>query len=219
MKILLITNKLKTITIISNFITLNISNNISVLLANDTQSAKLILSEHYINLIIWENNMFDLNFYKENLTFIPIILVNDFYDYDKLTLKNFKCVSLDKLTLLSYYIHKYISLSDTLENTKLAILKELMYLGFNVRHNGTKYITESILILKFYCKNSNLKDIYSIIARKHSTTSENIKSNILKSINYMYYEADFSKLETYFSLAEDIKPTPKQVILTVLNNV
>lgn len=140
------------------------------MLANDKQSAKLILSEHDINLVIWENNIFDLNFYKENLTFIPIILVNDFYDYDKLTLKNFKCVSLDKLTLLSYYIHKYISLSDTFENTKLTILKELIYLGFNVRHNGTKYITESILILKFFCKNSNLKDIYSIIARKHSTS-------------------------------------------------
>lgn len=219
MKILIITNKLKTMTIISNFITLNIGNNISVLLPNDTQSAKLILSEHNINMIIWENDIFDLNFYKENLTFIPIVLVNDFYKNDTFTLKNFKCVSLDNLTHLSYFIHKYTSLSDTFENTKLAILKELMYLGFNVKHNGTKYITESILILKFYYKTNNIKDIYSIIARKHNTTSNNIKSNILKSINYMYCETDFSKLEVYFSLAEDIKPTPKQIILTVLKNI
>ena len=110
-------------------------------------------------------------------------------------------------------------MSDTFENTKLAILKELMYLGFNVKHNGTKYITESILILKFYYKTNNIKDIYSIVARKHNTTSNNIKSNILKSINYMYCETDFSKLEVYFSLAEDIKPTPKQIILTVLKNI
>lgn len=219
MKILLITDKIKIMTIISNFITLNISNNVNILLASDNKSAKLILSEHNIDLIIWEHTLFDLNFYKRHLTLIPILLVNSSYNYDKLIFKNFKCISLDNLSLLSYYIHKYISVSDALGNTKLDILKELIYLGFNIKHKGTKYIAESILILKFYCKNSNLKDIYAIIAREHSTTSENIKSNILKSINYMYYETDFSKLATYFSLTEDIKPTPKQIILTVLNNI
>ena len=35
----------------------------------------------------------------------------------------------------------------------------------------------------------------------------------------MYCETKFEKLKTYFSLEEDIKPTPKQIILTVLKNI
>ncbi len=219
MKILIITNKLKTATIISNFITLNIHNNISILIANDIESAKLIFIEHNINLIIWENDIFNINFYKNNLSFIPVIIVKDFYNHNAITLKNIKYISLDNLTDLQYLLNKYISASNILDNTKQKILKELIYIGFNIKHKGTKYIAESILMLKFYYKANTIKDIYSIIARKYNTTSNNIKSNILKSINYMYCENEFSKIETYFSLVEDKKPTPKQIILTVLKNI
>ncbi len=219
MKILIITNKLKTATIISNFITLNIHSDISILIANNIESAKLIFIEHNINLIIWENDIFNLNFYKNSLYFIPLIIVNDFYNNNAITLKNFKYVSLDNLTDLQYLLDKYISVSKTLDNTKQKILKELVYIGFNIKHNGTKYIMESILFFKFYYKANTVKDIYSIIAQKYNTTSNNIKSNIIKSINYMYCESEFSKLQTYFSLVEDKKPTPKQIILTVLKNI
>lgn len=219
MKILIITNKLKTATIISNFITLNIHSDISILLANDIEAAKLIFTEHNVNLIIWENDIFNLNFYKNSLSFIPVIIVNDFYNYNAIALKNFKYVSLDNLTDLQYLLNKYISVSNTLDNTKQKILKELVYIGFNLKHNGTKYITETILYIKFYYKTNTIKDVYSIIARKYKTTSNNIKSNILKSINYMYCENEFSKIKTYFSLLEDKKPTPKQIILTVLKNI
>ena len=118
MKILIITNKLKTATIISNFITLNIHNNISILIANDIESAKLIFIEHNINLIIWENDIFNINFYKNNLSFIPVIIVKDFYNHNAITLKNIKYISLDNLTDLQYLLNKYISASNILDNTK-----------------------------------------------------------------------------------------------------
>lgn len=181
------------------------------------ESANLIITEHNINLIISEKNF--LNLYKDSFTFIPIIVVNELYDYDKITSQKFNCISLDNITNLSRILHKHMHLSDALENSKEKIFRELITLGFNIKHNGTKYITESIIFLKFYLKTNNIQDIYSIIAKKYNTTSNNIKSNILKSINYMYYETDFLKLEKYFSLPKDIKPTPKQVILTILKNL
>lgn len=219
MKILLITNQLKTVTIISNFITLNIDNNISTLIANNLEAANLILSEHNINLIIWEKAIFNLDYYTDNLYYIPVILVNDICNYDEIFLKRFNCISLDNLTDLPGLLDKYISSFNVFKNTKKRILNELIFIGFNLKHRGTKYMTESILFFKYYYKSDNIQDIYSIIARKHHTTSNNIKSNILNSIKYMYFENDFSKLKTYFSLVEDVKPTPKQIVLTVLKKI
>lgn len=216
MKILIITDELKTTTLISNYINLNIKN-ITILIANDISSAKLILNEYTINLILCESHIFNLEFYKENIAPIPIILLNVLYN--KYFSENFKTISLDNLSLLSYYLHSYMSLSNTMENTKRLIFKKLMQLGFNIKHKGTKYIAESILILKNHDKISSIQDIYSIVAREHHTTSNNVKSNILKSINYMYCETDFSIIKDFFSLMEDSKPTPKQIIFTILKNV
>lgn len=219
MKLLIITNNLNIVTTLSNYINLNINNNITILIANNIQSAKLIFSEHTINLIIWDIEIFDFKFYKKNLSYIPLILINNFNNCNENIFKNLKCISLDNLTYLEYFIHKRINFYDNFEDTKIKIINELMRLGFNLKHNGTKYITESILVLKFYYKTNNIQNIYSIVARKYNTTKDNIKSNILKSIDYMYCETEFSKLKMYFSLFEDIKPTPKQVILTILKNI
>ena len=218
MKILIITNKLETITNILNFLTLNFDN-ISVLVANDLNSAKQIVLTDNIKLIIFEKSMFNLDFYENNLNLIPIVLINDSYDYDELTLNNFKCISLDNLKFLYNILYKFISYSNICENAKKNILKELVKLGFNIKHNGTQYIAEAIIILKFYHKAKCIEDIYSIIAKKYNTNSHNIKENILQSINYMYCETKFEDIKSYFSLVEDMKPTPKQTILTIFRNL
>ena len=215
MKVLLITNQVKTITIITNYINLNIKD-ITILIANDVKSAELILSEHNVNLIIFESKIFNIK-YQKTFAFIPIILIHSF-NTAKFT-HNLKYVSLDNLSVLSSYLQDFMTLSTNIKDTEELIFKHLMQIGFNIKHNGTKYIAESIILLKYYCRVNYIKDIYSIIARKHNTTSNNIKSNILKSINYMYCETDFSIIQKYFSLIDDIKPTPKQIILTVLKKV
>ena len=215
MKVLLITNEVKTITILTNYINLNIKN-IIILVANDIKSAKLILSEHTINVIICDSKIYNIN-YQKHFAFIPILLIHNLNN--AYSPQNLKCFSIDNLSVLSSYLQNFMVLSTNIKDSKDLIYKHLMQIGFNIKHNGTKYIAESIILLKYYCKVDYMKDIYSIIARKHNTTSNNIKSNILKSINYMYCETDFSVIQKYFSLIDDIKPTPKQIILTVLKNI
>lgn len=150
---------------------------------------------------------------------MPIIFINNICNYDNIPIEHFDCISTYNLSNLSSILNKYMLLSNSIENTRIIILNQLIKLGFNIKHKGTKYIIESVLILKFYYKSDKIKDIYCIIAQRYNTTSNNIKSNILKSINYVYCETVFSKLKMYFSLVEDIKPTPKQVILTLLKNI
>lgn len=210
---------LKNISAISNFINLNFNNNISILIANDMNSANSIINKYNINLIILESNIYNFNFYKEHLSYIPVILFTDTNNYNKKIFKDYENISLCNLSYLKKLLFNYISLTSSIESTKIEIINQLLKIGFNIKHNGTKYITDSIIIYKFFFKTDKIKDIYSIVAQKYNTTSNNVKSNILKSINYMYCETKFEKLKTYFSLEEDIKPTPKQIILTVLKNI
>lgn len=219
MTILVISNNIKNISAISNFINLNFNNNISILIANDMNSANSIINKYNINLIILESNIYNFNFYKEHLSYIPIILFTDTNNYNKKIFKDYENISLCNLSYLKKLLFNYISLTSSIESTKIEIINQLLKIGFNIKHNGTKYITDSIIIYKFFFKTDKIKDIYSIVAQKYNTTSNNVKSNILKSINYMYCETKFEKLKTYFSLEEDIKPTPKQIILTVLKNI
>ena len=219
MTILVISNNIKNISAISNFINLNFNNNISILIANDMNSANSIINKYNINLIILESNIYNFNFYKEHLSYIPIILFTDTNNYNKKIFKDYENISLCNLSYLKNLLFNYISLTSSIESTKIEIINQLLKIGFNIKHNGTKYITDSIIIYKFFFKTDKIKDIYSIVAQKYNTTSNNVKSNILKSINYMYCETKFEKLKTYFSLEEDIKPTPKQIILTVLKNI
>lgn len=219
MTILVISNNIKNISAISNFINLNFNNNISILIANDMNSANSIINKYNINLIILESNIYNFNFYKEHLSYIPVILFTDTNNYNKKIFKDYENISLCNLSYLKKLLFNYISLTSSIESTKIEIINQLLKIGFNIKHNGTKYITASIIIYKFFFKTDKIKDIYSIVAQKYNTTSNNVKSNILKSINYMYCETKFEKLKTYFSLEEDIKPTPKQIILTVLKNI
>lgn len=103
------------------------------------------------------------------------------------------------------------------------ITTELKALNFNLTHNGTNYLRESIEIINS-CRNqefiSNLeKNIYPIIAAKHQKSVHTIKSNILKAINYMYRECEISKLKEYFYFGIDKKPTPKLIIFTIYNRI
>ena len=116
-----------------------------------------------------------------------------------------------------------IVINNSFNNTNQFILSELHSLGFRIKLNGTKYLLESIS----YIYNSNNyglidnleKNVYPVLAKKHNTTTRNIKSNILKSINSMYLLTDIEKTKKYFSFDDDIKPTPKLLIEVILNKL
>lgn len=98
MTILVISNNIKNISAISNFINLNFNNNISILIANDMNSANSIINKYNINLIILESNIYNFNFYKEHLSYIPVILFTDTNNYNKKIFKDYENISLCNLS-------------------------------------------------------------------------------------------------------------------------
>ena len=102
------------------------------------------------------------------------------------------------------------------------ILEEMQYLGYNFKYKGSKYLKESIEFIKLR-KNvsiNNLKsDVYPIIAKRNNTTVHNIKCNINKATEQMYYDCSREVLKKYFGFYNDVKPTVKTVIDTICNKI
>lgn len=102
------------------------------------------------------------------------------------------------------------------------VWQELLNLNYNAKHKGTIYIKESIMLILNMNNDivDNLeKNVYVYVASKYGTSTENIKNNIVKATNNMYTQCKIEFLLEYFSFKEDIKPTPKFVISTIINKV
>lgn len=104
---------------------------------------------------------------------------------------------------------------------KHMINEELSKICFNFSYTGTQYISECIF--EIYIKkltSFNLeKQIYPIIAQRHSTNISNIKSNIFQAILNSYLECEHSKLEKYFNRRFLAKPKTKDIIFEVLEKI
>lgn len=93
---------------------------------------------------------------------------------------------------------------------------------YNKSYKGTNYLIESI---KLIIENENVdlsnlkKDVYSVIAKRNHTTVNNVKNNINKATEQMYYECNHKILKEYFSFSDDTKPTAKIVIFTIVSKV
>ena len=133
---------------------------------------------------------------------------------------------IDKMYGLERVIQEINILIDKKENEKSSIeyktYKELSKLHYNFSHVGTRYIVDTIILLYNYKEYKEIKlekTIYPIIARKYKRTINNIKTNIINATNLMYYNCEISELDSYLNIYYDEKPTPKMVILTILNNL
>lgn len=108
------------------------------------------------------------------------------------------------------------------ENLKNQIIKELLYLGFNISYKGTRYLISAIEYIVI-SQNKEIKklekDVYQKLANKYGETVHNIKSNINRSITAMYYECEIEKLKRYFYFSKDVKPNVKTIIETVINKI
>ena len=93
--------------IISNYINLNIDISISVLLAQNINSANLIISEYDINLIILDENVFNYDFYTQYIKLIPIILITNSTQFQNTNYK-FETFSTNCISNLSTIINKHI---------------------------------------------------------------------------------------------------------------
>ena len=75
-------------------------------------------------------------------------------------------------------------------NIKAKIYEEVLSYGFNINHNGTRYIVEAIEMIynsenKDYLISSIEKNVYYKIAEKYNRNPLTVKSNITKATNYV----------------------------------
>lgn len=100
------------------------------------------------------------------------------------------------------------------------IIKEVLYLGYNLSYKGTAYLIESIKYVAANPDKDSLEgDVYPEISKKLNNTVHNIKSNINRANNAMYYDCEMQKLADYFAFSGDTKPRIKTVIHTIINKI
>lgn len=159
--------------------------------------------------------------YKESFIIISgeLNLANKIYKNEMIyTILN-KLYTLEEIT---EKIEELVKIKDE-DNLKEKIINELLYLNYDISNIGTIYLIEVIkyIILKKPNKESNnlTKEIYPIIAKRYKDTVHNIKSNIERASNRMYYHCEMNKLQKYFNYNEDMKPNVKTIITTIINKI
>ena len=108
------------------------------------------------------------------------------------------------------------------ENFKNAIINQITYIGYNRAHLGTKYLIDVIhfmLLNKDYECDNLKKYIYPYIAIKNNTSVHNVKNNIERATNAMYYNCEHMRLKKYFNLQDEYKPNIKTIIYTILDKI
>lgn len=129
-----------------------------------------------------------------------------------------KMAGIEKIVKEVDLLIQYKEKSNVIEKS---IINELTYLGYNLSHKGTQYLVD--VISSFYHSNKsnfNLKrNVYPNLAMKYNTTESNIKVDISKATEYMYYECAETKAKEYFKSNLDGKIKPKLVINTILNKL
>ena len=129
------------------------------------------------------------------------------------------CLYVDKKDVISFFMNIIRNID---ENVKEIIRKELQYLGYNLSYCGTKYLIDSIYYAykegEFFDGNLTRK-IYPIVAKKYSKTCNNIKCNITRATDMMFYECEEIKLLKYLKFQVISKPGTKLIIEAILNKI
>lgn len=102
------------------------------------------------------------------------------------------------------------------------IIRELNFLGYDMSYKGTKYLIDTIeyIVLNNNKEVCNLeKNVYSIISKKYNDSIHNVKCNISRANNNMYYGCEIEKLKKYFYLEKDLKPKTKMIINIITNKI
>lgn len=102
-----------------------------------------------------------------------------------------------------------INCEENYDKIESMVILELTQMGYNLKHKGTKYITESIMYIygnnDFNMLDNLEKNVYKFVAHKYKKSVENIKTNIIKS--------------TKLVVKTNLFLTPKNVITQVLISI
>ena len=173
------------------------------------------------------NEMLDkLSDYKKEKYKNSIIIISDIFRPIEQIYKNDMIVDyiLEKSSKdeIIYKVNRAIANKDV-EVKRRAIIKELEDIRYNLEYKGTNYLIDTILQVyqnrKLMLINNLQSDIYPIIANMYNKSINTIRCNIRHATDCMYYENKKKKLNEYFGLVDDEKPTTKDVIYTVLNKI
>ncbi len=108
------------------------------------------------------------------------------------------------------YLNNYCNLLHE-DTQKGNIYDSLISLGFSTQSIGTTLLADSIKTAKQNCY-INLKEIFSIVAKKNNTTSQKVLWSINNAINGMLISNYRKTYIDYFKIYDGRKPTPKFII-------
>lgn len=165
------------------------------------------------------NNVKNEHKYKKSF----IIIANDF---TSLSGNQFVHTYLHFPTNITAIVSKLQQLADykLSEYNDPKLLKminhELAYLDYNFSYLGTKYLSECIALMYYNGYSKNLtKEIYPIIATNYNKSINNIKCNIARATDIMFFDCDENRLKSYFGAHSTIRPRTKLVICAILNHL
>lgn len=149
-------------------------------------------------------------------------LFNKIKDNEMIYSVTCKAVGMEIIIRKINEIVNYKSSIKMMELLKNRIIKELLYLGYDISQKGTRYLIE---VIEYVAINSNQelegleKNVYPKIAMKYGESVHNIKCRINNSTTSMYYNCKIEKLKNYFHFDIDTKPKIRTIINTVINNI
>ncbi len=91
----------------------------------------------------------------------------------------------------------------------------LCKIGFSPAHRGTKLLKDCIEI-GITDNEENLNKMYKKISLKKNQSSYCIKANIQRAVNHMWKYANKEKIRKIFRLADDEKPSPKNIVPMII---
>lgn len=108
------------------------------------------------------------------------------------------------------------------DNIKKKIIEQLTYIGYDLSHSGTVYLTDILYIIHSKditnCINLN-RDIYPLLSNKYKRSVSAIKASITYATSLMYSKCESKRLLNYFKFYDETKPSIKTVIYTILNKI
>lgn len=220
-----------------NFLS-SINNNLRILaILTEIEELDNIVLKNGVDIILINDNLADYKILENNKilkTYLKSTII--ITDNKKVDIKNLKVYSIIERTndfsiiykvindcIVSKKNNNYINTELIKENIVIKkIENELKYLNVKIAYKGVKYLIEAIYLLyhfeEYYDCNLE-KDIYPLIAKKYCKKASNIKSNINYAVNTLYAECEEEKLLNYLNGYSVYKPSPKRIILSILDSV
>jgi len=181
-----------------------------------------------INIIIISNNIeyaVDLFNFIQFQSRIDIYILDSNYNI-KIKEKNLRNV----LTINNHSnmleVLKNLNLKiNNIKNRKIIrekIIKEIIYLGYEISHKGTQFLVDTIeyiIIENIDDINSLEHNIYPTIAKKNNKTVHNITCSIARETRKMKQSCNIKNLDEYFLIDDDTKINVKNVIYTIIRKI